>query len=52
MKEEISKVFRYLVREWLAFAIIFGVIAVAFGDWKLLGWGILGAIAGKAWRGE
>lgn len=50
MKNDLQKVAQYLIREWLAFVVIFGLIALVFQDVQLLGWAMLGAIAGKWWR--
>lgn len=50
MKEELIKVGKYLIREWLVQSVLFCVIAAAFHNMSLIGWGILGGIFGKAWR--
>ncbi len=50
MKTSLKEVLDYMIREWLIFVILFGVIAALFGDPKILGWAMIGRLIGMMFR--
>ena len=50
MKAYLKEVGIYMLREWAIFLILFGLIALLFGDPKILGWAMIGRLMGMMFR--
>ncbi len=50
MKEDLQKVVKYFINNWLIEVVVAFVLAFCFQDLTMAGWFLLGTLLGKTWR--